>query len=147
MEARGYVVCCKTLPTSPLSPPLRTLGALCWEPVGPVIDFSVTEYELLREMEYFLSTADSPSQTTHPSLKSGVIRVPRDDRDPQIASQLEEVLRGCCGPAKMFTNISLYYNQEILRNKNYLSQLIVTLISTNLHITGFQTLIKEEKIF
>ena len=71
---------------------MRTLGALCWEQVGPVIDFSATEYELLREIEYFLSTADS--QTTHPSLKSRVVRVPGDDGDPDVAGELEEVLGG-----------------------------------------------------
>ena len=73
MEARGYVVCCKTLPTSPLSPPLRTLGALCWEPVGPVIDFSATEYELLREIKYFLyplRTVRQPTRLSNPELSA-----------------------------------------------------------------------------
>ena len=79
---------------------------------------------IIERNKIFLICCDQTK--THPSLKSGVIRVPWDDRDPQISRQLEEVLRSCCCPAEMFTNILLCYNQEILRKllkKNGLSQL------------------------
>ena len=35
------------------------------------------------------------------SLEAGIVRIPRDDGDPDVSGQLEEILRGRNCPAKM----------------------------------------------
>ena len=37
------------------------------------------------------------------SLEAGIVRIPRDDGDPDVSGQLEEILRGCNCPAEMLT--------------------------------------------
>jgi len=39
-------------------------------------------------------------KATYPSLEPRVVRVPRDDRDAEVAGQLQEVLRRGCRPSK-----------------------------------------------
>ena len=52
------------------------------------------------------------------SLEARIIRIPRDDGDPDVSGQLEEILRGCNCPAEMLAK----------------NNTIVTTIRTRIHV-------------